>query len=479
MSSTQTSLSLIQPIKNPVPSAGAGDSEYSWYYASNAGGMKIPFSRHYGKPMHQVDLAYLKYASANSVHAAFTEAFGRYEPGLNAYIDDVEFNPTTNDYNFMNALVPFGKLFKGKRLGDCHDKQFFEWCSQLVFLRKKYPLFDRALDHRLRNQHQHLVWLDVGARIRRSKYKAELVDEPLSQADWDLIKELDKAAYNDGQWGSSDSEEATTTKGDPVASDSEGESLSSDLDGFIVSDSAPIVMDTDEEVVARAPVTPQRKLSLASAKTRKGKSIRSFVVPQDESDGSYKEDSQSADSESDDEQFHERQTRSSVRKKNAHQCYSCTDNPVDFDDVSLAQIQQSRCASCEKKATGLKPVRTSVKKEGSRVAPRKKVGTLPDSSDSDDEMESNDTPKTPVKVEGAKKRVGRVPSTKLARRVHPYSESPSKGRCGRHVITIDADMLQELKATATIVATPCKHGTKGKGKAKADNAVSVLLTFPL
>ncbi|KAJ7110342.1 hypothetical protein C8R43DRAFT_164903 [Mycena crocata] len=154
------------PIPDPIVEEDEDDL-YAWHYGSDAGGMVAPFKKHPGKLIRELSLPYLLFCYTTCLNAhQFRAAFEIYHAGLENYLE--------TDDNYLNFLVPFGKQYKGDRLGDCHDKPYFLFCQTRPRLTKKHPLFFRALQKRLDNPRKYGVWRDVGRLLDASQYADNL-----------------------------------------------------------------------------------------------------------------------------------------------------------------------------------------------------------------------------------------------------------------------------------------------------------------
>ncbi|KAJ7492099.1 hypothetical protein FB451DRAFT_516471 [Mycena latifolia] len=230
---------MSQPARFPplVAPTVTEESDFEWYYGSDAGGMKMSFGEYRGKEMNTLDLPYLLYQRKRSWDGtSFAKAFDKYHDGLWEHVD------SEKEDNYLDVLVPFGK-FRGKRFGDCHDKGYFLWCQEESELKltQKYDLFFRAIE----------MLLDV-----------EFIDDDNVEESDEQQDELEKLE-NEGEDGAED--EAKDGDESEDEDEDEGQNEDENDDGndeddeapqsgtyadsrpFIVSDSAPLEYETGSE----------------------------------------------------------------------------------------------------------------------------------------------------------------------------------------------------------------------------------------
>ncbi|KAJ7762407.1 hypothetical protein DFH07DRAFT_410238 [Mycena maculata] len=224
------------PIWDPLVDPGH-EPEWDWYYGPGAGDMILPFKKYEGqrRQMHKVDLPYLLFCQTKTRRASFLAAFGRYHQGLCELVE-------SDGYHYEDFRVPFGAKHRGLRIRECRDKPWLMWCSTRPYLINKHPLFFRAVERWIANPRKTEHTRDVGELLSRSQYKD------------DLNRHMDEA------------DNPSDSENEAPESDS-----NTDLDGFIVSDSAPIEVkspDAEEEEEEEQDVRWERRRKRARNKRR-------------------------------------------------------------------------------------------------------------------------------------------------------------------------------------------------------------------
>ncbi|KAJ7146287.1 hypothetical protein C8R44DRAFT_11304 [Mycena epipterygia] len=124
------------PIDDPIDDELSGPLD--WYYASDAGGMILPFAKYANQSRHMnsVGLPYLLFCQTQTRKTSFLNAFEKYYEGLREFLE--------TGYNYEDFRVPFGAKHRGTLLRKCRDKDWLVWCSRQSFLIDKVaPRFFR------------------------------------------------------------------------------------------------------------------------------------------------------------------------------------------------------------------------------------------------------------------------------------------------------------------------------------------------
>nr|GAT58627.1 predicted protein [Mycena chlorophos] len=290
----------------------------AFFHSPDAGGYIIRFAKYRGRMIYQVDLGYLYWCLKHGKDPFFNEACRRFLDGLEAFIDDTTFDSTLFfGYTYLEVRVPFGKVYRGLRLGECHDKPYFEWCMKKAFLRQKFPFFFRALQHHFNNPNKQEKWRDVGELLSASAYTDELnlrgsgddedeegddLDEP-TPSDLEFIDDEgvdDEHAAEDEYSGSEDEHDTTSSN---VATSTRATSEDE--------------VDEEEQVLVSTPER-SRNQRCPAVRKRKRKKLRARssssagFISQVESDGSA--DFEDSGTESNASFAERRQTRAMTRQ---------------------------------------------------------------------------------------------------------------------------------------------------------------------
>ncbi|KAF7302917.1 hypothetical protein MKEN_01254000 [Mycena kentingensis (nom. inval.)] len=371
---------VLPPILDPIAD---NDDDFPWYYGPDGGGFVLPFPKYKGKQIRQVDLGYLDFTDARTYDQAFKAAHQVYRDGLTAYVDDIAAKPGLQyHYNYMQVLVPFGKVHRGKRLGACHDKEYFKWCARKRRLVEMYPLFFRALKHRFDNPRKYEVWREIGERLSATKYSDELnlkgADEEEDEED-----EEDRAFIDDSEQTiasvsvlesrsreSSRVSESSSSRASSRGSDEESSDAEEPISNFIVSDTETIQMevddDDDHEREPRTPSKRRQKRQRGSSNRKKSRYVWSGQVSDEESSDAEEpignfivSDTETIQTEVDDDggdkpERRKRQRGSSKRKKPRTRRRSPSPSPeVPSDGEASSESDASEIAAppTERRAT--------------------------------------------------------------------------------------------------------------------------------
>ncbi|KAJ7757501.1 hypothetical protein B0H16DRAFT_1457677 [Mycena metata] len=236
-------LTYVGTIPNPLTDK---ISHYEWYYGLDAGGFPSPFKKHPGVAIHTLELGFLTYCREKCTNAVrFHAAFDKFHAGLWDHV-----NSDSPHLPYLDFLVPFGNVYRGRRLGDCHDKPYFLFCQSKLGLTNKHLLFFRALERRFANPRREGVWRDIGQRLDATKYNDDLNLKEGRHEDQPTAEDLafiDDSGVSSSETEAEDSEEESELKGD---SDSEDDSDAEESSDVSDSDDSNSTISRDSELLA-------------------------------------------------------------------------------------------------------------------------------------------------------------------------------------------------------------------------------------
>ncbi|KAK7063763.1 hypothetical protein R3P38DRAFT_11412 [Favolaschia claudopus] len=157
----------VPVINQPLVDEDGGE-QYPWFDGEDAGGMIMSYGQYHGQKMNMLGEDYLGWCFENlrfrTWARAFVAAFSIYKANLYDFAE----------HNFASFLVPFGKRYRGKLLGECRDKPYLVHCSKNKVLREKFPCFFRAVERLFENPRTECAWRDVGELLSATEYADDL-----------------------------------------------------------------------------------------------------------------------------------------------------------------------------------------------------------------------------------------------------------------------------------------------------------------
>ncbi|KAJ3771539.1 hypothetical protein FB446DRAFT_740005 [Lentinula raphanica] len=105
------------------------------------------------------------YRSGTDIGQRFRSALDKYYQGLENYMHQW--------HNYENFIVPFGRTYRGLRISQVRDKEWFRWIQWKDDL-KEYRLFYSAVQLWLRNPRHYELNRDLGDRLSRTEYDDDL-----------------------------------------------------------------------------------------------------------------------------------------------------------------------------------------------------------------------------------------------------------------------------------------------------------------
>ncbi|KAJ3754276.1 hypothetical protein EV360DRAFT_86995 [Lentinula raphanica] len=105
------------------------------------------------------------YRSGTDIGQRFRSALDKYYKGLENYMHQW--------HNYENFIVPFGRTYRGLRISQVRDKEWFRWIQWKDDL-KEYRLFYSAVQLWLRNPRHYELNRDLGDRLSRTEYDDDL-----------------------------------------------------------------------------------------------------------------------------------------------------------------------------------------------------------------------------------------------------------------------------------------------------------------
>ncbi|KAJ3750095.1 hypothetical protein DFH05DRAFT_1518254 [Lentinula detonsa] len=171
------------------------------------GGLRAHFGQHHRiceLSSRSLEWYIVNYDTHSAIGQRFKDALDEYYYGLEAYMHKLD--------NYKHFIVPFGKTYRGLKIYQVRDKEWFRWIKWTPALKKyreEYRLFFTAIHLWLKNPRHYEHSRDIGELLSRTEYQDDL----------------------DLNWN-----EDCHTEASDMSNDDDDEANSSD-DNFIVSDS--------------------------------------------------------------------------------------------------------------------------------------------------------------------------------------------------------------------------------------------------